>query len=147
MGRRNVVYHSLRLNLDNEQHRRVHTILSKLNLDIYKSVNQFFIDAADDYIKRLNGEETAKIKRGKTEEVKEVHYIRSDEMEQIRHQIKEELYEEMILLMGKALTSGQEYKTSVQQEEVKMSRMGVQEYSVKDLEADNTMIGLTDAWG
>ena len=95
----------------------------------------------------MNGEETAKIKRGKTEEVKEVHYIRSDEMEQIRHQIKEELYEEMILLMGKAVTSGQEYKTSVQQEEVKMSRMGVQEYSVEDLEADNTMIGLTDAWG
>ena len=50
MGRRNVVYHSLRLNLDNEQHRRVHTILSKLNLDIDKSVNQFFIDAEDDYI-------------------------------------------------------------------------------------------------
>lgn len=147
MGRRNVVYHSLRLNLDNEQHRRVHTILSKLNLDIYKSVNQFFIDAADDYIKRLNGEETAEIKRGKTEEVKEVHYITSDEMEQIRHQIKEELYEEMILLMGKALTSVQMDKISVQREEEKTPKIEAKRYLVKDAEADATIVGLTDAWG
>ena len=51
----NITYHSIRMNLNNEQHRRVHKVLMELNMDVHKSVNQFLIDAADDYINRLNG--------------------------------------------------------------------------------------------
>ena len=53
MGKGNIVYHSLRMNLDNEQHRRVHAVLADLNTDIHKSVNQFLVDAADAYIRGL----------------------------------------------------------------------------------------------
>ena len=40
MARSNVANHSLRLNLDNEQHRRVEKVLAGLNLDVHKSINQ-----------------------------------------------------------------------------------------------------------
>ena len=43
MGKGNIVYHNLRMNLDNEQHRRVHSVLAELNTDVHKSVNQFLI--------------------------------------------------------------------------------------------------------
>lgn len=60
MGKGNIVYHNLRMNLDNEQHRRVHSVLAELNTDVHKSVNQFLIDAADSYISRLAGNELTK---------------------------------------------------------------------------------------
>ena len=55
MARSNVANHSLRLNLDNEQHRRVEKVLAGLNLDVHKSINQFLVEAADAYISRLEG--------------------------------------------------------------------------------------------
>lgn len=53
MARSNVANHSLRLNLDNEQHRRVEKVLAGLNLDVHKSINQFLVEAADAYISRF----------------------------------------------------------------------------------------------
>ena len=47
----------MRMNLDNEQHRRIHMILSDLNTNVHKSVNQFLIDATDAYIRKLEGSE------------------------------------------------------------------------------------------
>lgn len=50
MARRkdNIVYHNMRMNLDNEQHRRIHMVLTDLNTNVHKSVNQFLIDATDE---------------------------------------------------------------------------------------------------
>ena len=45
MAKSNIIYRSYRLNLDNEQHRRVNKVLAELNTDIHKSVNQFITDA------------------------------------------------------------------------------------------------------
>lgn len=50
MGKELIVNHSLRLNLANEQHRRVEKVLSDLNTDVHKSLNQFTIEALDHYI-------------------------------------------------------------------------------------------------
>ena len=50
MAKPNICYHNVRINLDNEQHCRVHRVLSKLNKKIHKSVNQFIVDAVDFYI-------------------------------------------------------------------------------------------------
>ena len=47
MGKSNIVFRSYRLNLDNEQQRRVNKVLAELNTDIHKSVNQFITDAID----------------------------------------------------------------------------------------------------
>lgn len=68
MVKNNIAYHSIRMNLDNEQHHRVHKVIADLNTDVHKSVNQFFIDAADSYINRLEkGELTNEVAR-KSEE-------------------------------------------------------------------------------
>ena len=56
-GGANVANHSLRLNLDNEQHRRVERVLADLNLDVHKSINQFLVEAVDCYIRKLEGTE------------------------------------------------------------------------------------------
>ena len=87
MGKGNIVYHNLRMNLDNEQHRRVHSVLAELNTDVHKSVNQFLIDAADSYISRLAGNELTK----ESEQKGECLYVRREELEQIRREIKDEL--------------------------------------------------------
>ena len=56
MAKPNICYHNVRINLDNEQHCRVHRVLSKLNKKIHKSVNQFIVDAVDFYIGSMNDE-------------------------------------------------------------------------------------------
>lgn len=79
MGKGNIVYHNLRMNLDNEQHRRVHSVLAELNTDVHKSVNQFLIDAADSYISRIAGNELTK----EPEQTGECLYVRREELEQM----------------------------------------------------------------
>lgn len=96
----NIVYHNLRMNLDNEQHRRVHLVLSKLNTEIHKSVNQFLIDAADFYIRSFQEDGLLK------ENQKETKYISRQEMETIRRELREEVKNEIIVLLGTALTKG-----------------------------------------
>lgn len=51
------VYHNVRCSMSNKQHVEVHKVLSDLNLDIFKSKNQFIIDAIEYYIKALNQED------------------------------------------------------------------------------------------
>lgn len=53
----NIVHHNVRMNLNNEQHQRVHEVLADLNKDVHRSVNQFLIDVAGAYINNLNGTE------------------------------------------------------------------------------------------
>ena len=102
MGKGNIVYHNLRMNLDNEQHRRVHSVLTELNTDVHKSVNQFLIDAADSYISRLAGNELTK----EPEQTGECLYVRREELEQIRRETKDELQREVIVTLGTALAGG-----------------------------------------
>lgn len=63
----NIVYHNMRMNLDNEQHRRIHRVLTDLNTDVHKSVNQFLIDATDAYIRALEGNDLTTGEMAKTE--------------------------------------------------------------------------------
>lgn len=140
MGKGNIVYHNLRMNLDNEQHRRVHLVLSDLNTDVHKSVNQFLIDAADSYISRLAGNELTK----EPEQTGECLYVRREELEQIRREIKEELQREMIIILGSALTGGKVIT-------VPEVRNGKEETAPdatgEDTEADETTVGLASSWG
>ena len=70
MARRkdNIVYHNMRMNLDNEQHRRIHMVLTDLNTNVHKSVNQFLIDATDAYIRKLEGNELTNEEKAQPEE-------------------------------------------------------------------------------
>lgn len=138
MGKGNIVYHNLRMNLDNEQHRRVHLVLSDLNTEVHKSVNQFLIDAADSYISRLAGNELT----NKEQKSGECPYITKVDMEQLRREMKDELQKEMIIILGSALTGSKGIPMQEVREDYRKQR-GTED----DTDADETTLGLASSWG
>ena len=105
----NIVHHNVRMNLNNEQHQRVHKVLADLNMDVHKSVNQFLIDAADTYISSLNGTE---LTLRDIEEQKKRNFITDVELENVRKELKEELLKEMVVLLGSAFAAGSRFPFS-----------------------------------
>lgn len=140
MGKGNIVYHNLRMNLNNEQHRRVHSVLSELNTDIHKSVNQFLIDAADNYISRLAGNELTR-----EEEIQgECLYVRREDFEEMRREIKEELQREMIIILGSALAGGKAVQIP---QAIKEKNAAAQTEMEAESMADETTLDLASSWG
>ena len=142
MARRkdNIVYHNMRMNLDNEQHRRIHVVLTDLNTNVHKSVNQFLIDATDAYIRKLEGNELTNEEKAQSEE----HlYITRDDLDKIRREIKDELQKEMISILGSALITGK----VIQMPEVRAVREVVTPEETEDVSANETTMGLVSSWG
>lgn len=134
----NIVYHSLRMNLDNEQHRRVHQVLAKLNTEIHKSVNQFLIDAADFYIQSFQEEGLFK------ESKKETKYISRQDLEIVRRELREEMKNEIIILLGTALTKGTGSVQGIGDGQVSGTYESVRE---EKTENDPVIESLADGWG
>ena len=130
--------HSLRLNLDNEQHRRVQRVLADLNLDVHKSINQFLVEAVDCYIRKLEGTELTYEDVPKKQDS---NYITRDELEQMRIEIKDELQKEMIGVLASSLITGK----VVHMPEVRPVREA--EVQSEEETADETTIGLASSWG
>ena len=97
MAKPNICYHNVRINLDNEQHCRVHRVLSKLNKKVHKSVNQFIVDAVDFYINSMNDENLVE---DAVAQKKDAGYITRDDLDGIRAELKNEVKDEMIMLLG-----------------------------------------------
>lgn len=143
MARRkdNIVYHNMRMNLDNEQHRRIHMVLTDLNTNVHKSVNQFLIDATDAYIRKLEGNELTNEEKVKSEEPL---YITRDDLDKIRREIKDELQKEMIGILASSLITGK----VIQMPEVIAVRENVTQKDIEeDVSADETTMGLVSSWG
>lgn len=137
MGKSNVANHSLRLNLDNEQHRRVEKVLAGLNLDVHKSINQFLVEAADSYIRRLEGTDLLYedvVKKADSP------YITRAELDKAKVEIKDEIQREMISILASSLLAGK----AAQMPETK-TVMEVPEE--REETADETMMGLASSWG
>lgn len=141
MARSNIANHSLRLNLDNEQHRRVEKVLANLNLDVHKSINQFLVDAADAHIKRLEGSELTYDDIPKKEEK---HYLTMDDIEGIRREIRDELQQEIISTLASALAVGRVSQISEVRTAAELSTVNEEE---EIMEADATTLGLASSWG
>mgnify|MGYP007113621280 FL=1 len=144
MAKSNICYHNVRLNLDNEQHCRVHKVLAELNTDIHKSVNQFIVDAVDFYIRSLNDESLVK-ETG--EPKKNAGYITREDLDGIRSDLKNEVKNEIIMLLGAALGAG-----TVRVAEGATSRGSMDSTAMKAAEdtketEDPTMMELVDNWG
>ena len=131
----NIVYHSIRLNLNNEQHRRVHRILLDLNTDIHKSINQFLINAVDSYIGQSGDDVTVSRYQ---EQKKEPCIIRED-LDELRREIKSEIKDEIIMLLFSALTG----RKGSQMLDLRLET----EHAPEDMEADPAMTNLADMWG
>ncbi len=141
MAKSNICYHNVRLNLDNEQHCRVHKVLAELNTEIHKSVNQFIVDAVDYYIRSLNGESLVK---GAGEPKKDAGYITKDDLDGIRSELKNEVKSEIIMLLGAALGAG-----TVRVVEGATGRGGMDVTAAKEADEtdDPTMMELVENWG
>ncbi len=97
MGKQNVVKHSLRLNLHNEQHQKIQRVFEGLNKEVHKSENQFMIKAMDFYIQSFEEdmeEET---------QTKKKRYVTVDSLEDIRKGLEDSMKEELIRLLGGAI--------------------------------------------
>ena len=144
MAKSNICYHNVRLSLDNEQHCRVHKVLTELNTEIHKSVNQFIVDAVDHYIRCLNDESLVK---GAGEPKKDAGYITRDDLDGIRSELKNEVKSEIIMLLGAALGAG-----TVRVAEGAAGRGSMDGTAIKAADDaketdDPTMMELVDNWG
>ena len=115
-------------------------ILSDLNTNVHKSVNQFLIDATDAYIRKLEGSELTNEEKTKSENCR---YITREDLDKIRREIKEELQREMIIILGSALAGGR----IVQMPAIKTEKNPPQNDVEEDIKADATTIGLASSWG
>ena len=146
MAKSNIVFRSYRLNLDNEQQRRVNKVLAELNTDIHKSVNQFITDAIDFYANSFGDENLLRETGGQKK--KEEQYISKSDLDGIREELKNEVKNEIIMLLGAALGGG-----AARVAEGGMGRMVMEtvakETATNNTEepADPTMMELVDNWG
>lgn len=144
MAKSNIVNRSYRLNLDDEQQRRVNKVLAGLNKDIHKSVNQFITDAIDFYANSFGEENLLRETGGQKKE----EYISRSDLDGIREELKNDVKNEIIMLLGAALGGG-----VARVAEGGMGRM-VMETVAKETEehrkeetADPIMMELVDDWG
>ena len=102
MGRRleYEVKTSVRLNMSNPQHVKINDVIQNLDPKIFKSKNQFIIDAIQFYIDNY-GKETFVIKK---KEKERAEYIRSEDIDDIKEEVIEaatnEARKEVIKLLG-----------------------------------------------
>mgnify|MGYP003549827303 CR=1 FL=1 len=102
MGRRleYEVKTSVRLNMSNPQHVKINDVIQNLDPKIFKSKNQFIIDAIQFYVDNY-GKETFVIKK---KEKERAEYIRSEDIDDIKEEVIEaatnEARKEVIRLLG-----------------------------------------------
>lgn len=102
MGRRleYEVKTSVRLNMSNPQHVKINDVIQNLDPKIFKSKNQFIIDAIQFYIDNY-GKETFVIKE---KEKERAEYIRSEDIDDIKEEVikaaTNEARKEVIKLLG-----------------------------------------------
>lgn len=99
MARKQYEQFCLRFSLDNPEHVKLFRILNHLDPDIYRSKNQFVLEAMEAYVSGKSVDDFCE--KDKTEEKETL--TRQDLLEfgeQIREEIKKELYQEIIVHMA-----------------------------------------------
>jgi len=99
----NVVFNSIRMNMNNPQHVKVNAVLSNLDNNVCKSKNQMIIDAIEFYIDHFGKEEFTAIS-----EEKASRFITVDDLEKVKAELTEsvltEARREVIRLLGTAVS-------------------------------------------
>ncbi len=105
-------YHSLRCSETNPQHVYVNQLLTDLNLDIFKSKNQFMIDAIDFYAKYLNEQHPMD---SLDSDNPQGRMITEDDLERIKNdifnEVMKEVQKEVIAMLGAAISGRQTAET------------------------------------
>lgn len=99
MAKDNLITTSFRLNMNNPKHVKINNVLKNLNPLIYKSRNQFLIDAAVFFIEHYGDENFMERK-----ENEEMHLVTREELEVIKKELVQtamtEARREVIRLLG-----------------------------------------------
>lgn len=95
----NLIYFTLRLNLDNPQHMKVGKVLKNLNPERYKSANKYMIDAIDFYIDHGNDDTYAEFV-----EPDKCRFVRKEDFDYLQEKVCEKAImsakDEIIRLLG-----------------------------------------------
>ena len=146
MAKTNICYHSLRLNMDNEQHQRVEKVLANLNTEIHKSVNKFIMDSIDFYIRSLDGENLV----AQPGEKKEKEYLTREDFAGICADIREQARDEVVRILGIALAGGRPPAVTAVSPKVSAGTDHLEETETNDRlepEEDHLMAELASGWG
>lgn len=112
---KNIIVYSLRLNMEIPQHLKIQEVLKDLNPDIYKSKNRFLVNAVELYIDSFEKEELTKQESRK--KANNQDYVRREELEpwkeQIRYELLTEVRNEVIRMLG-GVVSGMRFGTESQ---------------------------------
>lgn len=99
MGRKVYEQVCLRFSLEDERDKRLYKILTELNLGIHKSKNKFIKNAIDAYVNGTNSENTyVSPKNDKALTERDLNL----RLEQMKNEIRMELYQEMLVMFMKA---------------------------------------------
>lgn len=146
MAKTNICYHSLRLNMDNEQHQRVEKVLADLNTEIHKSVNKFIVDSIDFYIRSLDGENLVAQPGGR----KEKEYLTREDFAGICADIREQARDEVVRMLGIALAGSRASAVTAVPPNVSAGTgniEGTEDCGSLGTEEDHIMAELASGWG
>lgn len=128
-------YHTLRLSRRNPNHIRMHQILVDLDKSVYKSQNQFIVDAVEFYINALEGDVITNSGKQKRQE----SFATKEELQEV----KESMRAEMITEVNKQILSVIGTFTGNL-----IKGTNINDTSKNDgFNADDTVMGLAEMWG
>ncbi len=142
MGRRleYEVKTSVRFNMNNPQHVKINNVLQNLDPNIFKSKNQFIIDACQFYIDHYGEEQFMEKKERKRES-----FISVEDIDEIKAELIEvamnEARKEVIKLLG-GVISGMNVGQSV----IRPSTYNKDEEPTEDVMDDADVAGLAMSW-
>ena len=142
MGRRleYEVKTSVRLNMNNPQHVKINNVLQNLDPNIFKSKNQFIIDACQFYIDHYGEEQFMEKKERKRES-----FISVEDIDEIKAELIEvamnEARKEVIKLLG-GVISGMNVGQSI----IRPSTYNKDEEPTEDVMDDADVAGLAMSW-
>ena len=143
MGRRleYEVKTSVRLKMSNPQHVKINDVIQNLDPKIFKSKNQFIIDAIQFYIDNY-GKETFVIKK---KEKERAEYIRSEDIDDIKEEVIEaatnEARKEVIRLLGGVISG-----MNVGQPVIMQAANSEAQEPTEDVMDDADVAGLAMGW-
>ena len=128
---------TLRLNMEEPKQAEIYRILTSLDKYIYKSQNQFLVDALEFYI-----EHSGKDMLTQQEQAEQQRYITAEELEQIKKELRGELLEEtrneLLKLLGQYAAGAQNPMTG----QIKALTGQTDEMELEnDTEEENSVVG------
>ena len=128
---------TLRLNMEEPKQAEIYQILTSLDKYIYKSQNQFLVDALEFYI-----EHSGKDMLTQQEQAEQQRYITAEELEQIKKELRGELLEEtrneLLKLLGQYAAGAQNPMTG----QIKALTGQTDEMKLEnDTEEENSVVG------